>query len=69
MVVLATADPLDPFTPAAVAAATGRRVTLEVAVPIELEAALEPPVSRIDDAAAAPTTPRPTCRWKTTPSG
>jgi len=40
-VALATADPLDPFTPAAVAAATGRHVTLEVAVPIELEAALD----------------------------
>jgi general secretion pathway protein E len=40
-VVLATVDPLDAFTPAAVAAATGRRVALEVAVPIELEAALE----------------------------
>ena len=39
--VLATADPLDDFTPAAVAAACGRHVTLEVAVPIELEAALE----------------------------
>jgi general secretion pathway protein E len=39
--VLATADPLDDFTPAAVAAATGRRVTLEVAIPIELEAALD----------------------------
>jgi general secretion pathway protein E len=39
--VLATADPLDEFTPAAVAAACGRRVRLEVAVPIELEAALE----------------------------
>jgi general secretion pathway protein E len=38
--VLATADPLDPFTQAAVAMATGRRVTLEVAVPIELETAL-----------------------------
>src|ERR1700679_2176737 len=37
---LAAADPLDPFTPAAVAAATGRRVRLEVAVPIELETAL-----------------------------
>jgi general secretion pathway protein E len=41
IVVLATVDPLDPFTPRAVAAATGRRVNLEVAVPIELEAALE----------------------------
>jgi general secretion pathway protein E len=39
-VVLATADPLDPFTKAAVAAATGLHVTLEVAVPIELETAL-----------------------------
>ena len=38
--VLATADPLDTFTPAAVAAATGRPVRLEIAVPIELEAAL-----------------------------
>ncbi len=39
--VLATVDPLDEFTPAAVAAASGRRVNLEVAVPIELEAALD----------------------------
>ncbi len=38
---LATADPLDDFTPAAVAVACGRRVKLEVAVPIELEAALD----------------------------
>jgi general secretion pathway protein E len=37
---LAVADPLDPFTQSAVALATGRRVRLEVAVPIELEAAL-----------------------------
>jgi general secretion pathway protein E len=50
-VVLATADPLDPFTPAAVAAATSRRVTLEVAVPIELEAALDR-LYPADDAAA-----------------
>ena len=41
MLVLAAADPLDPFTPAAIAAATGRQVVLEVAVPVELEAALE----------------------------
>jgi general secretion pathway protein E len=40
VVTLATADPLDAFTPAAVAAATGRLVRLEVAVPIELETAL-----------------------------
>lgn len=39
-VVLATADPLDPFTRSAVAVATGRLVRLEVAVPIELETAL-----------------------------
>ncbi len=38
--VLAVADPLDPFTLSAVAVATGRRVRPEVAVPIELEAAL-----------------------------
>jgi general secretion pathway protein E len=38
--VLAVADPLDPFTRSAVAVATGRRVQVEVAVPIELEAAL-----------------------------
>ena len=37
---VAVADPLDAFTPAAVAAATGLRVALEVAVPIELDAAL-----------------------------
>ena len=37
--VVASAHPLDPFTPAAIAAATGLPVTLEVAVPIELEAA------------------------------
>jgi len=35
------ADPLDPFTPEAVAAATGQIVRLEIAVPIELEAAFE----------------------------
>ncbi len=37
--VVAAADPLDPFTAAAITAATGHRVVLEVAVPIELEAA------------------------------
>jgi general secretion pathway protein E len=37
---LALVDPLDDFTPAVVAAATGRSVRLEVAVPIELDAAL-----------------------------
>jgi general secretion pathway protein E len=39
--VLAVADPLDPFTPEAVAAATGQSIRLEIAVPIELEAAFE----------------------------
>ncbi|MCX7383329.1 MAG: GspE/PulE family protein [Alphaproteobacteria bacterium] len=38
--VLAVADPLDPFTPAAIAAAAGRTVICMVAVPVELEAAL-----------------------------
>jgi general secretion pathway protein E len=38
--VLATADPLDDFAPSAIAAATGRSIRLEVAIPIELEAAL-----------------------------
>ena len=38
--VLAAADPLDRFTQSAVAVATGLRVRLEVAVPIELETAL-----------------------------
>ena len=52
-VALATADPLDPFTAAAVAAATGRRVALEVAVPIELEAALDR-LYPSDDAGAGP---------------
>ena len=39
--VLAVADPLDPFTSVAVAAATGLPVVLEVAVPLELEAAFD----------------------------
>ena len=39
--VLAMADPLDSFAPAAIAAATGRRVTVEVALPVELDAALD----------------------------
>jgi general secretion pathway protein E len=40
-VVLAMVDPLDAFTRDAVAAAIGRRVRVAVAVPIELEAALD----------------------------
>jgi general secretion pathway protein E len=39
--VVAATDPLDPFLPAAISAATGRRVHLEVAVPIEIEAAFD----------------------------
>ncbi len=39
--IVAAADPLDPFTPAAIAAATGKSVVLEVAVPIEIEAAFD----------------------------
>jgi general secretion pathway protein E len=39
--VVAAGDPLDTFTPAAIGAATGLPVTLEVSVPIELEAAFE----------------------------
>ena len=50
-VTLAAADPLDPFTPAAVAVATGRDVQLEVAVPIELEAALNRLYPEADQAA------------------
>ncbi|MDB5361881.1 MAG: type secretion system protein GspE [Rhodospirillales bacterium] len=38
--VLAMADPLDQFTRTAVAAATGRKVAIEIALPIELDAAL-----------------------------
>ena len=39
--VIAVADPLNRFTPAAIAAAIGRKIAIEVAVPIELEAAFE----------------------------
>jgi general secretion pathway protein E len=39
-VVLAMVDPLDSFTKSAVAIVTGRKVVAEVAVPLELEAAL-----------------------------
>ena len=40
-VMVAAADPLDPFVPAAISAAIARPVTLEIAVPIELEAAFD----------------------------
>jgi general secretion pathway protein E len=39
--VVAVVDPLDTFTPAAIAAAIGAPVRLEVAVPVELEAAVK----------------------------
>jgi general secretion pathway protein E len=39
--IVAMADPLDRFTPQAIAAATGCAVRLEVALPIELEAAFD----------------------------
>ena len=39
--VVAAADPLDPFLAPAIAAATGQRIGLEIAVPIELEAAFD----------------------------
>ena len=39
--VVAMADPLDDFTPAAIAAATGTPVRLEVAVPVELDSAIK----------------------------
>ncbi len=38
---LAVADPLDPFVPAAVSAATGLPVDLHIGIPVELDAALE----------------------------
>src|SRR6185312_14019369 len=41
LLTVAAADPLDRFSPAAIAAATGCDVALEVAVPIELEAAFD----------------------------
>jgi general secretion pathway protein E len=39
--IVTMADPLDRFTPQAIAAATGQSVRLEVALPIELEAAFD----------------------------
>jgi general secretion pathway protein E len=60
MLVVAAADPLDTFTPAAVAAATGLQVKIEVALPIELEAALDRlyPELQTEDGTAA-TAPEP----------
>ena len=56
-VLVAVADPLDRFTPTAIAAATGRRVALLVGVPIELDAALDrlyPDPDRAPEEATAP---------------
>jgi general secretion pathway protein E len=47
--VVALADPLDRFTPHAIASATGMRVVTEVAVPIELDAAFERLYPAIDE--------------------
>ncbi|MFW7269007.1 GspE/PulE family protein [Gluconacetobacter sp. Hr-1-5] len=44
-------DPLDGFTPASIAAATGLRVACHVGVPIELEAALDRLYPRAEDTA------------------
>ena len=58
--VLAVVDPLDAFTPTAVAAATGLAVRLEMALPIELEAALErlyPSVQAEEGAASSASEP------------
>ncbi len=52
-ITVAAADPLDPFVPAAIAAATGQRVVLEVAVPIELDAAFDRLYPDIADKGAA----------------
>jgi general secretion pathway protein E len=41
MINVAMADPLDSFTRSAIAAATGRKVAVEIGVPIELDAALD----------------------------
>ena len=51
--VLALADPLDRFTPAAIALATGHPTRLEIAVPIELDAALNRLYPEGDEAPAA----------------
>jgi general secretion pathway protein E len=50
---LAVADPLDSFTPAAVEAATGRWVRVQIAEPVELEAALNRLLPDTDGPAAA----------------
>ncbi len=51
--IIAMADPLDTFTRNAIAAAIGRPVTVAVAVPIELEAALERLYAELSDSSDA----------------
>nr|WP_294514529.1 ATPase, T2SS/T4P/T4SS family [uncultured Rhodopila sp.] len=58
-VTVALADPLDGFIQAAIAAATGRAVRIEVAVPIELEAALNRLLPEADAVAATAEDPAP----------
>ncbi|GBQ89338.1 general secretion pathway protein E [Gluconacetobacter johannae DSM 13595] len=53
-VTLALRDPLDPFAPASIAAATGLHVSPLVALPIELDAAFERLYPREEDGAALP---------------
>ena len=55
---LAVADPLDPFTPAAISAATGLPVDITIGIPVELDAALnrlypDPTTANDPDPAAA----------------
>jgi general secretion pathway protein E len=59
VLVLACADPLDAFTPAAVSAACGLPVRIEIGIPIELDAALSRlhPDAAPDAEAAAPDAP------------
>ncbi len=66
--VVAMADPLDTFTPAAIAAATGMPVRLEVAVPMELDLAFKRLYPEGDDHPVEDAR----CQravWRTTPSG
>ena len=63
--VLAMADPLDRFIPAAIAAADRHAAcALEVAVPIELDAALKRLYPDEDSVGRPPTTPRATPRGR-----
>ncbi len=63
--ILAMADPLDRFTRTAVAAATGRTVAIEIALPIELDAAL----NRLYPDAEGAQVRAATNHWRRMPSG